>query len=144
MKARIWIALVLATLIMVPAQAAVESVTRFSDAAYMFADVLASSSLPVNGYGVSAASPFGFGKISFLDPRKCRSGNCFKVRATAFAQIGEGQRKAAVFHASNSDSGAMTTLDIALMIAFAVGLMAYQLDRKQRVLQQSSLPSLSL
>lgn len=38
----------------------------------------------------------------------------------------------------------MTLLDLALMMLFGVGLVAYQLERKQRLLRQSSLVPSSL
>jgi hypothetical protein len=40
-------------------------------------------------------------------------------------------------HASHTE--AMTALDLVLMVLFAVGLIGYQLDRKQRVLRHSAL-----
>jgi hypothetical protein len=153
MSVRSWIAIVLGTLMMPAADAAVESVATFSDSAYVFADTqgyeaapsdVASSSVPVNGYGARAVSPLGFWKIAFLDSGKCRPGNCYQLRVTAFAQMGGRQPEASAVHGSGSDSGAMTTLDCALMVVFAAGLLAYQLDRKQRLLQQSSLFSVSL
>jgi hypothetical protein len=38
----------------------------------------------------------------------------------------------------------MTLLDLGLMMLFGVGLVAYQLERKQRLLRQSSLLPTSL
>lgn len=41
--------------------------------------------------------------------------------------------------ADDSQSEAMTVLDLVLMVLFAVGLVGYQLDRKQRELRNSTL-----
>jgi hypothetical protein len=48
------------------------------------------------------------------------------------------------FGGASEAAGGMSRQDFALMMLFAGALVAYQLDRKQRVLRQSSLSELSL
>jgi len=48
------------------------------------------------------------------------------------------------FGGASEAAGGMTRQDFVLMMLFAGALVAYQLDRKQRVLRQSSLSELSL
>lgn len=123
-----------------PAHAAIISPARFTDTAFI-----------VPGAQTGAA-------FIAVDPLALRSDNV--VVAAAFGQNGErsanGERT--VFdstygndeygnragEAAAMTSSEMTRQDFALMMLFAGALVAYQLDRKQRVLRQSSLSELSL
>jgi hypothetical protein len=67
---------------------------------------------------------------------------CTAMRETADVSLGQRLALAAreaEAPANYSHSGAMTALDLVLMVLFAVGLIGYQLDRKQRVLRHSAL-----
>jgi hypothetical protein len=67
---------------------------------------------------------------------------CVAVRETARLSLGHRialAARATEAAGDNSHSEAMTALDLVLMVLFAVGLIGYQLDRKQRVLRHSAL-----
>jgi hypothetical protein len=156
MSARYWFVIALGILMVPTAKAGMEGVAKVSDTVFAGAqgyelaaesrsDIsdIANSSVPTHGMRVS---PLGIWKISLLDIGTCKAANCqrYRLRNVAFTQIEERQAEAASISGARSSSGAMSMLDLALMLMFLLGLLAYQLDRKQRVLQQSSLFSVSL
>ena len=88
-----------------------------NDVGYLVGDTRNGTSLLVDGHADSVAF-----RVASADPHR--------MMQTQFA--GASARAAA-------DSSGMTLLDVALMMLFGVGLVAYQLERKQRLLRQSSL-----
>jgi hypothetical protein len=67
---------------------------------------------------------------------------CIAMRETADLSLGHRialAARATEAAENNPRSEAMTALDLVLMLVFAVGLISYQLDRKQRVLRHSAL-----
>lgn len=67
---------------------------------------------------------------------------CVAMRETADVAIPHGlslATRASDASEAASQSEAMTVLDLVLMVLFAVGLVGYQLDRKQRALRNSAL-----
>jgi hypothetical protein len=154
MSAPRWLAILIAAVIAPTAHATVGGVAGFNDAVYLFAPAERSQrlvynyltpTLPENGNGrLGTVSPYEFENIPGWNLRACKSSNCIR-RTVAFGQLfaeplllGGSAGGAAVTSASRSDSGAMTALDLALMLLFAAGLLAYQLARKHRVLRQAS------
>jgi hypothetical protein len=108
----------------------------FNDVEYLTADtrsgvmLMSEFSAPtpsMDGHGVSVAS---------VDTQLCRSGyHCGGLPPMQFAAVGA---------RSPSKASGMTMLDLGLMMLFGVGLVVYQLERKQRLLRQSSLIAGSL
>ena len=88
-----------------------------NDVGYLVGDTRNGTSLLVDGHADSVAF-----RVASADPHR--------MMQTQFA--GASARAAA-------DSSGMTLLDVALMMLFGVSLVAYQLERKQRLLRQSSL-----
>ena len=153
MSTRSLFVIFLGTLIMPMAQATVRSAATVSDTAAVFTEAqrgetlagdLLSASTSANGHGVSPVSSSGFEKIPSWNSDRCASGHCIELRTATFGQLGENVSAASAVRGARSDSDAMTALDLALMLLFAAGLVAYQLARKQRVLWQSSVFAASL
>jgi hypothetical protein len=88
-----------------------------NEVGYLAGDTRNGASLLVDGHADSVAF-----RVASADPHR--------MMQTQFA--GDSARAAA-------DSSGVTLLDVALMMLFGVGLVAYQLERKQRMLRQSSL-----
>ncbi len=155
MKLRSWLLpVLLATLPIAAANAALvgptESFTAqhsmsapgFNDVSYLAADTRSrvnllsdfSTSLPSMGeHGSMGEHDIS---VASADAQLCPSGNyCGGLLAAQFAAVG--------VRAQPKASG-MTLLDLGLMLLFGVALVAYQLDRKQRLLRQTSLLPASL
>jgi hypothetical protein len=97
----------------------------------------ATTSLPVSDFG-GASSP-ELGRLTAPDSDRCPPGNCAKMQMAGYARAGERQTARSAYSDEPSESGEMSPLDIGLMLLFGAALVAYQLDRKQRLLNQSSL-----
>jgi len=105
----------------------VEYLTADTRSGVMLMSDFSSPTPSMDGHGVSVAS---------VDTQPCRSGYyCGGLLPMQFA---------AVSARSQSKASGMTMLDLGLMMLFGVGLVAYQLERKQRLLRQSSLIAGSL
>jgi hypothetical protein len=146
MIARYWKSFVVAAAILSPiyaaspARAAIQSPARFIDTAFVAtapqtgAAFIASDPLALRSDTVVVASAFGQnGERSAIGERSAFD--------TAYGSDEYGNRAGESPEISSSE---MTRQDFALMMLFAGALVAYQLDRKQRVLRQSSLSELSL
>jgi hypothetical protein len=153
MSTRSLFVIFLGMLMMPMAHATVRSAATISDTATVFTEAqrgetlagdLLSASTSANGHGVSPVSSSGFEKIPSWNSDRCASGHCIELRTATFGQLGESVSAASAVRGARSDSDAMTALDLALMLLFAAGLVAYQLARKQRVLRQSSVFAASL
>jgi hypothetical protein len=96
------------------------------------------TALPVSEFGGGASSP-DLGRLTASDTDRCPPGNCAKMQMAGFARAGERQMASSAYSDEPSESGEMSPLDIGLMLLFGAALVAYQLDRKQRLLNQSSL-----
>jgi hypothetical protein len=92
----------------------------------------------IDELGLSSAFPDGSGKVANADAEICRSGTCVRLLSAEFAAFGEHATQRATQRATNASAG-MTLLDLGLMLVFGVALVAYQLERKQRLLRQSAL-----
>lgn len=146
MIARYWKALVVAAAILSPlyaaspARAAIQSPARFIDTAFVVnapqlgTAFIASDPLALRSDTVVVASAFGQNGERSVNGERSAFDSAYGSDEYG-NQAGEG---------SSIGSGGMTRQDFALMMLFAGALVAYQLDRKQRVLRQSSLSELSL
>lgn len=157
MSVRAWFALLLGALLIPPAaQTTPHSVARLSPATTVLVDAqrvenviydFRSLLVSANNYGLSADSASAFEKIPLWSADRCGSSDCVQARAVTAGPVvvaGTGtEAGVGADHASvagdRSDAQAMSALDLVLMLLFAAGLVAYQLGRKQRVLEQSSL-----
>jgi len=93
---------------------------------------------PASDFG-GGASTSDLGKLTAPDSDRCPPGNCAKMQMAGYARAGERQTVGSGYSDEPSESGQMSPLDIGLMLLFGAALVAYQLDRKQRLLNQSSL-----
>lgn len=145
MKSPHGVLILLAALAAPTAHANMVGAARFSDAAAVFATAEHHRAL-VYDRTVSPASTSAFENISGWNPAACESNECLRS-AAAFGRMADirlsalanGATSAAAPDHGASDPGAMSAMDVGLMMLFAAGLLAYQLDRKHRVLRQSSL-----
>jgi hypothetical protein len=147
MNARSWCGLLLGTLMVPAAATVVASLSKSGDAAYLVGDTQvyqpvvsdrSTPSIPVDVDGGGATSPHGE-RDSLLASERCEVDNCARLRLAVLSRIEAGRPGRAALYGDGSDSGSMTLLDFGLMLLIAVALLAYQLDRKQRVLRQASL-----
>ena len=147
MNARSWYVLLLGTLVIPAAATVMASHSKSGDAALLVGNTQvyepvvserSTSSLPVDVDGGGATSPHGE-RDSLLASERCGAGNCARLRPAVLGRIDDGRPGRAALYGDGSDSGSMTLLDFGLMLLIAVGLLAYQLHRKQRVLRQASL-----
>jgi len=156
MNARSWlIPMLLATLPIASAYAALPGAATsatspgFNDVAYLVPDTrsgvallsdFSTSILSTDGHGMDAYGMNVHGmdahgiSVANADSEICRSGNCVRVLQAQFAPFGDRGKPE-----SSGMTDGMTQLDLALMMLFGVALVAYQLDRKQRLLRQSAL-----
>jgi len=136
MSARWCLAVSIGILFVPMSHATVSGAAISSDAAGQSVDMFLNEAFAQDFFGATGAPTYalrevsstGYGKIPSWDWRHCELGRCVSFRDATFDQQGGGR---------SSDS--MTALDGVLMLLFAAGLVTYQLVRKQRVLQQSSL-----
>jgi hypothetical protein len=155
MSVRAWFALLLGALLIPPAaQTTPHSIARLDQATTVLVDAQRAESVlydfrsllvSTNYYGLSADTASAFEKIPLWSADRCGSSDCVQARAVilgrgvdAGAGTGAGADHTSVA-GDRSDSEAMTAPDLVLMLLFAAALVAYQLGRKQRALQQSSL-----
>jgi len=169
MKACVWFGVVLCMLGLSAAQATVTGAAKLGDDVRVSGDESRDGVGPkdyyVNDYsanlselvyrdgldasGICAVSPPALSTAALaanspLVSAVCREGLHFAVLRDAPISVGDHSTRTAPAYGTAARSGAMTALDLALMVLFAAGLLAYQLDRKQRVLRQSSLFAASL
>jgi hypothetical protein len=153
MTARTWIVIVLGMLMASTANAAIEGVVKLSDSVFAntpFGDSQGPELVPSDMSDTRSSWMPPHIMPAFQLALSCKRSRChqYQLRATAFTPI-EARRQAgsdevAASNAVTSRSRAMRLLDLALMLVISIGLLAYQLDRKQRVLRQSSLFSVSV
>jgi hypothetical protein len=136
MNARSWYVLLLGTLVIPAAATVMASHSKSGDAAVLVGNTQVYEPVVVDGGG--ATSPHGE-RDSLLASERCGAGNCARLRPAVLARIDDGRPGRAALYGDGSDSGSMTLLDFGLMLLITVGLLAYQLHRKQRVLRQASL-----
>lgn len=135
MRARVWVGLALCALCMPIVDGSVGITTRLNDPPIV-SSVLEQGPDRVIDAGApdESTSPIihGCGGASPCIAMRETPNASFGHRLALAAQTAE----ASVDH---SHSRAMTALDLVLMVLFAVGLIGYQLDRKQRALRHSAL-----
>ena len=137
----------------VQAQALLES--GVSDAAYFLVEAGQNraslvdeylNSVLTKGSDLDAVAPTAAARTVGSDLGNCRLDNCANVRtavreASDFkleAAFADGADQRSESHPANSENNSITVFDTALMLLFAVGLLAYPLIRRQRALLHSS------
>lgn len=155
MKAWIWIIALVCVVNILATRALIASVQKAGDAAVVWNtpsnEVLRTDSNSTAAPNVEGGIASSSASTSALEARSVTLSacgderlECVALRAAA-SETSSGRAPASV--ASNDArerSSTMSTLDLGLMLLFAAGLIAYQLDRKQRELRQSSLFSASV
>jgi hypothetical protein len=150
MRAFVWEGLALCALCMPIAQGSVGAAPHFDDQPVASLSVVSEPIPERNGAGAtlqptpdSAFNASVTGAATSSSILGCGDASpCVAVRETARLSVGHRialAAGAAEGTADASHSEAMTALDLVLMVLFAVGLVGYQLDRKQRVLRHSAL-----
>jgi hypothetical protein len=117
-----------------PARAAIQSPARFIDTAFIVTG-------PQTGMASIASDPLALRSDTVVVAASFGQNSERSAFDSAYGSDEYGNRAG---EGASIGSGGMTRQDFALMMLFAGALVAYQLDRKQRVLRQSSLSELSL
>jgi hypothetical protein len=150
MRAFVWEGLALCALCMPIAHGSVGAASHFDDQPVASLSVVNEPMPERNGAGATLESTSNVafdatatGAATSSSILGCGDASpCVAVRETGRTAVGHRialAARAAEGAAENSHSEAMTALDLVLMVLFAVGLIGYQLDRKQRVLRHSAL-----
>jgi hypothetical protein len=138
-----------------PVHAALASVARTTNATFVYAGAQSDQAFIATGFIDGANGHGSGGGMSPFRGGNCELGDCPRLYAAATGRAerlpwgadsdyGMTISGAPGYGSASDDASEMTRQDFALMMLFAGALVAYQLDRKQRVLRQSSLSELSL
>jgi hypothetical protein len=131
----------------VQAQAVIAS--GVSDTAYFLMEAGQNNASPIDEYlssSLTKGTPMPVADTVAWNPWNCRLDNCASARTALRAASGvklaaviaDGADQRSESHPANSDNDSIAVFDTALMLLFAVGLLAYPLIRRQRALLHSS------
>jgi hypothetical protein len=155
MNARFCLALLLGLILTPAIQAQALITSGVSDAAYFHVEAGQNKASLVDEYlsasltkhsDLDAVAPMAAARTVGSDLGSCRLDNCANVRTALHAASGvkleavlaDGADQGSEFHPANSENDWIAVFDTALMLLFALGLLAYPLVRRQRALLHSS------
>jgi hypothetical protein len=155
MNARYFLTLLLGLILIPAVQAQAIIASGVSDAAYFLREAGQNNASPIDQYlsssltkrrALDAVAPMAAADTVAWNLQNCRLDNCANVRtavreASGFkleAVLADGADQRSESHPANSENNSISVFDTALMLLFALGLLAYPLVRRQRALLHSS------